>query len=108
MNYAVPVQDGKVLPGVQVTAQYGLFSNDHAAQRLPSGQMQLLFQDKPAWIVTFAGPGVVIPSSGPGPQRPDTTGSGSTGTVVPSERPVHNEQNIVIDAATGEFVEDYS
>jgi hypothetical protein len=84
-----------LLPGVQATAQYGLFSDDRYGQMLPSGRRQLYLQDRPAWVVTLSG--VQLPSHGP--RR--------AGAVHPAGAD-HNEVNIVIDAATGQYLMGYS
>jgi hypothetical protein len=89
--------NGNLMPDVQVTAQYGTFSDDALGQQLPSGQFQLEFQDTPAWLVTFSGPGL---SLGP-------LGSPANSTVAPPSAPKH-EQTVVIDARTGAYMESFS
>jgi hypothetical protein len=85
-----------LLPNVQVSAQYGLFTNDHYRQRLASGQMQPYLQNQPAWVITFSGPGVVFYGSG-GPYRP--------GPRPPlSDADAKHEMSVVIDAATGQYL----
>jgi hypothetical protein len=73
-------------PNVQVSAQR-LFTADRYGRVLPSGWIQLLLQDRPAWVITLFGPGVVIYPLGPHPP----------GTV-------HHFVSIVIDAATGQYL----
>jgi hypothetical protein len=84
-----------LLPNVQVSAQYGLFTNDHYEQRLPSGQLQLVLENRPAWVITFSGPGVVLYPIGPyrpGPRPPL------------SDADAKHEVSVVIDAATGQYL----
>jgi hypothetical protein len=81
-------QEHNLLPNVQVSAHYGLFTNDHYEHRLPSGQLQLVLENRPAWVVTFSGPGVVLYSSGP----------------RGSPRRVKHEVSVVINAATGQYL----
>lgn len=95
---AVPVSAGGVdyvnktiLPNVDVTAQYGLFSNDRYGHQLSPGHFVRFLQSRPVWVVTFSGPGVHILPGGPAP-------SGA----------VHSETSVVIDAATVEYLYGYS
>jgi hypothetical protein len=81
-----------LLPNVQVSAQYGLFTDDHYGQRLASGQIQPYLQNRPAWVITFSGPGVVFYLPGPAGSRPA----------------VHHEVSVVIDAATGQYLMGFS
>ena len=85
-----------LLPNVQVSAQYGLFTNDHDEQRLPSGHLQLVLENRPAWVITFSGPGVVHCGSG-GPYRP-----GPRPPLRPED--AKHEVSVVIDAATGQYL----
>lgn len=82
---------GRVLPGVRVTASYGIFSDDHYAARVPSGPPRPLYERVPAWIVTFSGSGTVLYSTGPSPP----------GTA-------NHEVGVVVDAATGRYLLAYS
>lgn len=102
MGRSVAAQDGHLLANVQVNAQYGLYSDDRMATLLPSGQEQLLYQNRPAWVVTFAGPGVVIHPIGQLSQHPGGATDTSASTAV------HNEQSIVIDAETGAYLLTFS
>jgi hypothetical protein len=79
-------------------AQYGIFNDDQAAHISATGQETLLFQDRPAWLVTFSGPGLVIQSNG---------SAGASGTSATALM-VHHEQNVAIDAATGQALESFS
>ncbi len=76
------VVGGQLFPNVRVTAQYGMFSNDVYGPLNSSGQVQPRWQNIPAWIVTFAGPGVSAPSHG-------------------RIRVTRHEVNVVVDAVTG-------
>ncbi len=53
------------------------------------GRLHATLQDRPAWIVTFIGPGIKIPSLG-------------------RSRAVHNELNVVIDAGTGQYLDGFT
>jgi hypothetical protein len=83
---------GRLRDGVSMTAELGLFSDDQYATRLPSGALQPHFQNVPAWLVTFGGPGLVLPNSGPRGGQPL----------------VNHQETIVLNAATGEFLESYT
>jgi hypothetical protein len=86
-----PATTGGILnPGVQIAARYGIFSNDVYAKVTPDGTSTLMFQDRPAWIISFFGPGISIRSRGPGTFQP------------------HHTENVVIDAQTGEWMESFS
>jgi hypothetical protein len=79
---------GSPLPSdIGVAARFGLFSDDVMAVGGPGRPMQLLYQDRPAWIVTFYGDGVRMAARGPAGQLVD-----------------HHERNFVIDAATGTYL----
>jgi hypothetical protein len=81
-------QARNVLPSVQVSAHYGLFTR--------GGPGRLLWpdvQNLPVWVVTFSGPGVVVYPRG-GPPRP--------GPRPPRE--AKHEMSVVIDAATGHYL----
>jgi hypothetical protein len=57
-------QEHNLLPSVQVSAHYGLFTRGRPGRPLwPDGQ------NLPVWVITFSGPGVVRYGSG-GPPRP--------------------------------------
>jgi len=90
MAQSLGAVDGQLSPGVQVAARFGAFSDDVFAKGGPGAPMQLLYQNRPAWIVTFFGPGLTIPLDGPDPLA------------------VHHEQNVVIDADTGDYLMGYS
>ena len=83
----VDKQAHSLLPNVQVAAQYGLFTRAR-----PGRQLWPYVQNRPAWVVTFYGPGVVLYSSGP----------------RGSPRRVHHEVSVVIDAATGQYLMGFS
>jgi hypothetical protein len=75
-----------LLPNVQVSAQYGLFTKVR-----PGRKIRPYLRNRPTWVITFYGPGVVIYPAGPRPP-------GS----------VHHEVSIVIDAATGQDLMGFS
>jgi hypothetical protein len=56
--------------GVCVTACYGTYSSPYPAKRLPSGYRQPLDQNRPVWLVTYFGPGVIVPAG----HVPDASG----------------------------------
>jgi hypothetical protein len=76
-----------LLPNVQVAAQYSLFTRGR-----PGRPLWPNVQNRPVWVITFYGPGVVLYSSGP----------------IGSPRRVHHEVSVVIDAATGQYLMGYS
>jgi hypothetical protein len=81
------------MSNVEVSAQYGLFTDDRYGQIVgPGRQIRPYLQDRPAWVVTFSGPGVVLSSHGPPGSR----------------RRVKHEANVVIDAATGQYLMGFS
>jgi hypothetical protein len=82
--------NGQLLPGIEVAARFGIFSNDFFAKGGPGIPMKLQYQDRPAWIVTFYGPGLMLTSDGP------------------VDVGVKHAENIVIDAHTGEYLQTYS
>lgn len=53
---------GDIGPGMQVTARYGLFSSPYPAA-ITNGVSTPLYQNRPAWIVTYFGPRVKAPAS---------------------------------------------
>jgi hypothetical protein len=82
-----------LLPNVQVSAQYGLFTADRYERVLPSGQIQPVLQNRPAWVITFFGPGVVVYPLGLARNTPGA---------------VHHFVGIVIDAATRQPLKGFS
>jgi hypothetical protein len=80
---------GHLLPNVQAVAQYGVFTDPGYGPKLASGKVQPILENRPVWIVTFSG--LSIPQSGPQP-----------GAAF------HREFNVVIDAATGQYVRGFS
>jgi hypothetical protein len=76
-------QEHNLLPNVQVSAQYALLTRARLGR-----QLWPYLQNRPAWVITFSGPGVVLSSSGP-PGSP---------------RRVKHEMSVVIDAATGQYL----
>jgi hypothetical protein len=83
---------GHLLANVQAQGSYGTITLAHEGRRLASGQISPDIQGRPAWIIVFSGPGVLLGPSGP----PGTTG------------PVHHELDVVVDAATGQYLRAYS
>jgi len=79
-------QAHNLLPNVQVSAQYGLFT------KVRPGQVQPYLQNRPAWVITFSGPGVVFNLPGPPGSLPA----------------VHHEVSVMIDAATGQYLMGFS
>jgi hypothetical protein len=88
----------RVLPNVQVLAQYALVTDDHYGQKVgPGRKIRAYLQNRPAWVITFYGPGVVLSPHGPPGAAVRLPGSG-----------VHHEVSVVIDAATGHYLMGYS
>jgi hypothetical protein len=81
----------RILPNVNVSTAFGRLSDSQIARMTPMGKAPV-FENVPAWVVSFTGPGLVIGSSGP----------------VGSAHSVHNEESVVIDARTGEWLFSYS
>ena len=81
-------QAHSLLPNVQVSAQYGLFTRGR-----PGRPLWPDVQNLPVWVITFSGPGVVFYGSG-GPRRP--------GPRPPRE--AKHEVSVVINAATGQYL----
>jgi hypothetical protein len=70
-----------------------LFTADHYGQVVRPGQIQPYLQNRPAWVITFYGPGAVLDLPGPrGGSRPAA----------------HHEVSVVIDAATGQYLMGFS
>lgn len=89
------------LPAPLVKTQYVLYSNDNRGVAPTIGDddaadQHLVYQSVPAWIVTFCGV-VTYPHT-----RPVAAGSG--GVSIPQR----NEWNVVINAQTGAFMEEFS
>ncbi|HZT95350.1 MAG TPA: hypothetical protein VFB34_00800 [Chloroflexota bacterium] len=81
---------GSLLPNVSATAQYGLLSDPAMGEQTSSG-FKASYMNLPAWIVTFSGPGITLaPSLPPGDPNPP--------------KGMHNEENLVVDAATGKVL----
>lgn len=95
---SVAARAGTILPNVQVVARYGTFSDDQYGSRSPGGSLQPYFQNRPAWFVTFSGPGVVMLLHGP---EGFVKAHGGT-------EPAHHEQTVVVDAASEQYLEAYS
>lgn len=56
MDRAEPVSGHAFVLGVNVSAQFGLFSDDQVADQMPDGTPKPRFQNVPVWIVTFTWP----------------------------------------------------
>lgn len=83
---AATLWGGSQLPlNTLVAARYGLYSNDVMAEGGPGVPMHLLYQNVPAWIVTFYGPDLTFHPRGPAPG-------------------VKHAMNYVVDAATGKVL----
>jgi hypothetical protein len=96
LGFTTGAQNHKLRPNVDVLARYGIFSDDERSQRSATGDIQALYQNRPVWLVTFYGPGVV--------EAP--MGSYAPGTPNPLK--YHHEDNVVVDAATGQMLEAYT
>jgi hypothetical protein len=81
------------IPGVNYRSAYGLFSDSQLTQTNAAGVKFHPFLRRPAWVVQYLGPGVNIPS-----ERP----FGSHFAPLYA-----HEVTVVVDAATGRFMETY-
>lgn len=70
-----------------VTTQYVLFSKDDYYDVRPDGKRDYKYQDRPVWLVTYAG--IYVPSHGGNPSH-------------------KTEFNVVVDAETGQALFGYS
>jgi hypothetical protein len=95
MEHTAGARNQRLLPNVQVNAQFGMITDGQLAQRLPSGAVRPLLQNRPVWLVTFSGPGVQI-------GFPDHLRTGPVQIVY------GHEDNIVIDGATGAYIESFT
>lgn len=86
----VATVSGELVPDSQISAQYGTFSDEKYGRIDASGRVQPEWQNRPVWIVTFAGPGVQLPSHNP------------------RVKAVHHELSVVLDAATGQYLMAYA
>ncbi len=75
-----------------IVASFGTFTDRELGKNPTSGQTRPFFERKAVWLVTVSGPGVQILSSGP---------MGGVHTV-------NHEENVVIDALTGKFLESFT
>jgi hypothetical protein len=94
LGFTTGARHHTLLPHAKVVARYGIFSDDELSKRNAAGIIQPLYQNRPAWLVTFSGPGVVESPTGR--------------CCGPSHLGNHNEDNVVIDAATGKWLESYT
>jgi hypothetical protein len=92
--FTTGAQNHSLRPDVDVNARYGIFSDDELSKRNATGDIQPLYQNRPVWLVTFSGPGVIEAATGR--------------CCGPSHLGNHNEDNVVIDAATGQMLEAYT
>lgn len=104
MAHTVGTRADQLLPGVEMVVRFGYFSDDQYCKELPDGTRKYYWQNHPVWLVTFAGPGLVrLPVGG----RPP----GSTDRTVWQKQlkaHAHHEDNVVIDAVTGEYMMRFS
>lgn len=93
-NISVPLNSASP----QVVAKYTLFTDDNRGTEKPDNEeVALAFQNVPAWVITFCGQ-VIPPFSGKHEtKRADIT------PIPPS-----TEWNVVINAETGEYMEEFS
>jgi hypothetical protein len=104
MAHTVGAGANGLLAGVTATARFGYFSNDTYSHELPGGGREYYFQDRPVWLVAFSGPGLVrLPVGGIPPEGTDLSAWQSQ-----LQADAHHEDNVVIDAATGEYLQRYS
>jgi hypothetical protein len=92
-RHAMASTDPLKIPGVNYRAAYGLFSDSQLTQTNAAGVKFHPFLGHRAWVVHYFGPGVNIPS-----ERP----FGSHFAPLYAQ-----EVTVVVDAATGRFMETY-
>lgn len=98
----VTTMQGRLSPGIRVQAKFGLFTDDIYCHRNAHGKCRLFYERRPAWIVSFWGPGVRIRPVG------GRLGTGAGAHPEPTARPLKHEISSVIDATTGSWLEGFS
>jgi hypothetical protein len=99
MEHTVGVNEHGLLPDVTETSRFGYFSNDQYFDVLPDGTRRYYFQDRLVWLITFRGAGLVrLPIGGVPPEGTDRAEWERQRLAS-----AHHEDNVVIDAVTGEF-----
>jgi hypothetical protein len=82
----------------RVVAKYILFTDDSRGKEKPDSEdITLAFQNVPAWVITFCGQAIPPFSGKHEAKRSDIT------PIPPS-----TEWNVVINAETGEYMEEFS
>ncbi len=78
-------------PAVKVRATFGIATDSEYYLERKNGRRHYYVKNRPVWIVTFTGEGIV-PDPGPAGHRPSR----------------NKEMNVVIDGFSGQELEDYS
>lgn len=91
-KHAMAYKDPRTITGVQYTARYGTFSDNQLHSADGPSQGQLEFVNRPVWVVSYYGPAVNIPLPSP---------------AALAQPPVAHEITVVVDAASGQFLESY-
>jgi hypothetical protein len=99
---SVPGHPGQLLPNVNVVAEFGYFSNHYYGQRLPSGAIQPFIQNRPAWVMSFAGPGLNLWPRGCGVECEKFSPEHMKQSLLSSGE---HEGSVVIDAVSGQYLE---
>lgn len=91
-KHAMAKVDPRTITGVQSVARYGILSDNQLHSAGGPNPDQLQFVNRPVWLVSYYGSAVNIPL----PERATMT-----------EPLVAHEITVVIDAASGQFLESY-
>jgi hypothetical protein len=94
LGFTTGARHQRLLPKVNVVARYGIFSDDELSKRNAAGVTQPLYQNRPVWLVSFSGPGMAEAPMGR--------------CCGPSHLGTHHEDSVVVDAATGKWLESYT
>jgi len=92
-KHAMASVDPRTIAGVYYIARYGIFSDSQLHSINGTSPEQLQFVHRPAWLVSYYGPSVNI--------------SLPAGRATMTQRPVAHEVTVVVDAASGQFLESY-
>jgi hypothetical protein len=94
-KHALTAVDPRTIPGMLYNAQYGLFEDEQLHAVDASDHSVLQIGKRPAWVVTYYGPALSIALPG------------GRATMTEQDQPVAHQMTVVIDAATGQFLESY-
>jgi hypothetical protein len=97
LQHSFGTQDasGNLASAVTASGQYGLFTNyEYASEPSSSDTQTLIYNNVPAWVITFSGQGVGAPAMGP---------RGKSVANAASTEPT--TEFVVVDGQTGAFLE---